>query len=144
MVLFTKMKCLICSTQQYDLAQICTFSDVHTTLQITHSKKEFSLYFLCISFGLQKKYFFKERKKLLDSETRHFEQVFFLLHLALSTKGVNGNWADYKGCIEIACNLAPKAWAKWRLNIFFWSTYSTKSLEIYQTHASGLLHLHKN
>ena len=82
---------------------------VFITLQITHSKKEFSLYFLCISFGLQKNYFFKERKKLLDSETRHFEQVFFLLHLALSTKGVNGNWADCKGCIEIACNLAPKA-----------------------------------
>ena len=65
----------------------------------------FSLYF----FWPTKKYFFKERKKLLDSETRHFEQVFFLLHLALSTKGVNGNWADCKGCIEIACNLAPKA-----------------------------------
>ena len=82
---------------------------VSLTLQITHSKKKFSLYFLCISFGLQKNYFFKERKKLLDSETRHFEQVFFLLHLALSTKGVNGNWADNKGCLEIACNLAPKA-----------------------------------
>ena len=113
-------------------------------LQITHSKKEFSLYSLWISFGRQKNYFFKERKKLLDSETRHFEQVFFLLDLALSTKGVSGNWADCKGCLEIACNLAPKAWAKRRLNIFFWSTYLIKSLEIYHTHASGLLHLHKN
>ena len=114
------------------------------TLQITLSGFEFSLYFLTISFDLPKNYFFIETKKLSDSETAHFEQVFFLLHLALSNKGVNGNWADYKGGIQIVSNFAAKLGSKERLNIFLLTTCLMKSLEIYHTHASGHLHLHKN